>query len=65
MDVACTFVTWHAGAMKRIGTWAFYVVATLAIIYIALYAYAVYRGRHFVPGDPIHIFRNPDAPSYS
>ncbi len=51
--------------MKRIATWAFYAVSTLAILYLALYAYAVFRGRTFQPGDPIHIFRNPDAPSYS
>lgn len=51
--------------MKRIGILAFYAVSTLAILYLALYAYAVYRGRDFTPGDPIHIFRNPEAPSYS
>ena len=31
----------------------------------ALYAYAAYCGRDFTPGSPIHIFRNPEAPSYS
>jgi hypothetical protein len=51
--------------MKRIGTWAFYAISTLAIAYLALYAYAAYHGRDFTPGDPIHIFRNPEAPSYS
>jgi len=51
--------------MKRIGTALFYVVGVLAMLYLALYAYAVFRGRDFTPGDPIHIFRNPDAPSYS
>jgi hypothetical protein len=51
--------------MKRFGTWALYAAGTLAILYLALYAYAMYRGRDFTPGDPIHIFRNPDAPSYS
>ena len=51
--------------MKRIGTVLFYAVGVLAMLYLALYAYAVYRGRDFAPGDPIHIFRNPDAPSYS
>jgi hypothetical protein len=50
---------------KRIGTWAFYAVSSLAILYLALYAYAAYRGRDFTPGNPIHIFRNPEAPSYS
>jgi hypothetical protein len=51
--------------MKRIATWVFYAVGALAIAYLALYAYATFSGRHIVPGDPIHIFRNPDAPSYS
>ena len=51
--------------MKRIAAWAFYAVGALAIAYLALYAYAVFTGRDLVPGDPIHIFRKPDAPSYS
>jgi len=51
--------------MKRIATWVFYAVGALAIAYLTLYAYATFSGRHIVPGDPIHIFRNPDAPSYS
>jgi hypothetical protein len=63
--MASARVPWHAPWMKRIGTWAFYAVSTLAILYLALYAYAAYRGRDFTPGNPIHIFRNPEAPSYS
>jgi len=51
--------------MKRVGIAVFYVIGVLALAYLALYAYAVFRGRDFTPGDPIHIFRNPDAPSYS
>jgi hypothetical protein len=51
--------------MKRIGTIVFYAVGVLAILYLALYAYVTLTGREFVPGDPIHIFRKPDAPSYS
>ncbi len=51
--------------MKRIGIIAFYMVGAVAFLYLALYAYAIYRGRDFTPGDPIHIFRNPEAPSYS
>ena len=58
-------IPWHAGAMKRLGIALFYAVGVLALAYLALYAYAVYRGRDFTPGDPIHIFRNPDAPNYS
>jgi len=48
--------------MKRIATWTFYGVGALAIAYLALYAYAVFTGRDMQPGDPIHIFRKPDAP---
>jgi hypothetical protein len=51
--------------MKRIGIFVFYVVGAVAIAYLALYAYALHRGRDFTPGEPIRIFRNPDAPSYS
>jgi hypothetical protein len=51
--------------MKRLGIWLFYGVGALAIGYLALYAYAVFTGRDLQPGDPIHIFRKPDAPSYS
>jgi hypothetical protein len=51
--------------MKRIGIFVFYAIGMLATLYIALYAYATFTGREFTPGDPIHIFRNPDAPSYS
>ena len=51
--------------MKRIGLWLFYGVGAIAIAYLALYAYALFTQRDFKPGDPIHIFRKPDAPSYS
>ena len=51
--------------MKRIAAWALYGVGTLAIAYLALYAYAAFTGRDLQPGGPIHIFRKPDAPSYS
>jgi bacteriorhodopsin len=47
--------------MKRIAVWAFYGIGALAILYLALYAYAAFTGRTLKPGDPIHIFRNPDA----
>jgi hypothetical protein len=51
--------------MKRIAVWAFYGIGALAILYLALSAYAAFTGRALQPGDPIHIFRKPDAPSYS
>ena len=51
--------------MKRVGTWLFYAVGAIAVAYLALYAYAMLTGPDVTPGDPIHIFRKPDAPSYS
>jgi hypothetical protein len=51
--------------MKRVGIWIFYCAGALAIGYLTLYAYSVFTGRDLQPGDPIHIFRKPDAPSYS
>ena len=47
--------------MKRAATWAFYAVGTLAIAYLALYAYVSFTGHNAEPGDPIHIFRKPDS----
>jgi hypothetical protein len=47
--------------MKRAATWAFYAVGGLAVAYLALYAYAAFTGRSLEPGDPVHIFRKPDA----
>jgi hypothetical protein len=52
-------------SMKRAAEWAFYALGALALAYLALYAYAAFTGRSLEPGDPIHIFRKPDAPSYS
>lgn len=51
--------------MKRIAVFAFYAIGALAIGYLALYAYVAFSGRALQPGDPIHIFRKPDAPNYS
>jgi hypothetical protein len=51
--------------MKRLAVWVFYGVGALAVGYLALFAYATFTGRDLQPGDPIHIFRKPDAPSYS
>jgi len=47
--------------MKHIAVWTFYGIGTLAMLYLALYAYAAFTGRDLKPGDPIHIFRKPDA----
>jgi hypothetical protein len=51
--------------MRRAAEWALYAVGTLAIIYLALYLYAAFTRPDFQPGDPIRIFRKPDAPNYS
>jgi hypothetical protein len=51
--------------MKRIAIWVFYGIGALAIGYLALYAYVTFTGSRLEPGDPIHIFRKPDAPNYS
>jgi hypothetical protein len=51
--------------MKRIAIWIFYAVGALAIGYLALFAYAALTARNLRPGDPIHIFRKPDAANYS
>ena len=61
----CVWSNAACNLMKRIAVWAFYGVGALAIGYLALYAYAAFTGRDLQPGDPIHIFRKPDAPSYS
>ena len=51
--------------MKRLATWVFYGIGAIAIAYLALYAYALFTQPDIKPGDPIRIFRKPDAPSYS
>jgi hypothetical protein len=51
--------------MKRLAAFAFYAVGAIALLYLALYAYLAITGRQLQPGDPIHIFRKPDAPNYS
>ena len=51
--------------MKRVGIWTVYVIGALSIVYLALYAYAMFTRPQLVPGEPIQIFRKPDAPKYS
>jgi hypothetical protein len=51
--------------MKRTAVWIFYAVGALAILYLGLYAYTAFTGHDLQPGDPIRIFRKPDAPDYS
>jgi hypothetical protein len=51
--------------MKRAAEWALYVIGALAVSYLALYLYTAFTQPNFQPGDPIRIFRKPDAPNYS
>ncbi len=51
--------------MKRAAAWLVYLVGALAIGYLALYAYVTFTRPKLVPGEPIQIFRKPDAPNYS
>jgi len=51
--------------MKRIAIWAAYAIGAISVAYIALYIYAVMTAPRLEPGDPIRIFRKPDAPKYS
>lgn len=51
--------------MRRVATWLLYAIGALACAYLALYAYSVLTAPRLEPGDPIKIFRNPDAPKYS
>jgi hypothetical protein len=51
--------------MKRIGIGIVYIVGALSIGYLALYAYAMFTRPNLTPGEPIQIFRKPDAPNYS
>jgi hypothetical protein len=51
--------------MKRAAEWALYVIGAIAMSYLALYLYAALTQPNFQPGDPIRIFRKPDASNYS
>jgi hypothetical protein len=51
--------------MKRLAVWLLYAVGAIAVGYLALNAFVAFTGHEMRPGDPIHIFRRPDAPSYS
>jgi hypothetical protein len=51
--------------MKRVAIWAVYTIGALSVAYIALYIYVRLTTPRLTPGDPIRIYRNPDAPEYS
>jgi bacteriorhodopsin len=51
--------------MKRLATWGFYAIGALAVGYLLLYVTAWLTAPDLTPGEPIRIFRKPDAPNYS
>ena len=51
--------------MKRLAVLVFYAVGALACAYLLLYVYAWLTAPDLTPGEPIRIFRKPDAPNYS
>jgi hypothetical protein len=51
--------------MKRVAVWALYAIGALALLYLAFFAYVSLTATRLRPGEPIRIFRNPDAPDYS
>lgn len=51
--------------MKRIFVWLFYLIGALSVVYLLAYVYLVLTGPRITPGDPIEIYRDPDALNYS
>lgn len=51
--------------MKRLAVWLFYVVGVLSVAYLLAYVYLALTAPRITPGDPIEIYRDPDAPNYS
>ena len=51
--------------MKRIAIWLFYIVGAVSVAYLLAYVYLVLTAPRITPGDPIEIYRDQDAPSYS
>ena len=51
--------------MRRIAIWILWVLGALAVCYVALTLYARFTAPRLTPGDPIEIYRDPDAPNYS
>ena len=50
--------------MKRMFVWLFYVVGALSVAYLLAYIDLALTAPRITPGDPIEIYRDPDAPSY-
>jgi len=51
--------------MKCLAVWTSCIIGALAIVYAALHLYAMLTAPRITPGDPIEIYRDPDAPKYS
>lgn len=51
--------------MKRAATWLMVLIGVLAVAWLAAYFYIMLTAPRIKPGDPIEIYRDPDAPSYS
>jgi hypothetical protein len=51
--------------MKRLASFVFYAIGAMAVGYLALSIYAWLTAPDLTPGEPIRIFRKPDAPNYS
>lgn len=51
--------------MKRLAIWLFYLVGALSVAYLLAYLYLALTAPRIAPGDPIEIYRDPDAPNYS
>ncbi|MGX9391823.1 hypothetical protein ACWX0K_00440 [Nitrobacteraceae bacterium UC4446_H13] len=45
--------------------WLFYIVGALSVAYLLAYVYLALTAPRITPGDPIEIYRDQDAPSYS
>ncbi len=42
-----------------------YLIGALAVVWLLVYLYLMLTAPRLTPGDPIEIYRDPDAPSYS
>lgn len=51
--------------MKRLAIWLFYLVGALSVAYLLAYLYLALTAPRITPGDPIEIYRDQNAPSYS
>jgi len=45
--------------------WLLYLVGALSVAYLLAFIYLALTAPRITPGDPIEIYRDPDAPNYS